>query len=518
MTLEYATFFERIYESGLLARDELDSISRSLEAPTSASLEAELLRLNKLNQFQIDWIYAGDQRRLVLGQNRLLEEIGQGGMGNVYRAEHQTMRREVAVKVINERALNSERSRKRFMLEVQTAAKLLHPNIVTAHDAGEKDDVPYLVMEYVDGMNLRHYVRSNGPFSFLLAINYLKQAATGLQYAHEQGVIHRDIKPSNLLLDNTECIKILDLGLARYQQPDAESDSEEITKDRHIVGTVEYMSPEQATEGASIDERSDIYSLGCSLYYLLTGKPPFHRSTPVKTLVAHRLDPIPLLRTFNPDIPNLLESVFRKMVAKHPDDRYQTMDEIIGALEQIDCDSEFEVIVNDAVEDESDDETEVMVQAMLAKTGSAANNQHAQLGMVVAQQDRDQQRTDSELIEHAVGIDLGTTYSVIAYLNEGKPVTLANAEGEKITPSVLLFEQSGVVVGKEAVKAMPTDMAMIAECVKRDLGATAFHKKFARRKIRPEILLAYILKKLKTRCRKTDRTYSKCGHYSARIF
>jgi molecular chaperone DnaK len=498
MPFDFSTFLERVSQSGLMTRDELEQFRQQLGPASQAEdveiLGRELIKAGRLTRYQIGHILQDRPGRLVLGQNVLLSRIGEGGMGRVYKAEHRTMKRIVALKVIHENALRSTRSRKRFMLEVQTAAQLMHPNIVTAYDADEQDGVPYLVMEFVDGLNLRQLVQENGPFDLATAVEYVSQAAEGLSYAHSKGIIHRDIKPSNLLLDKKGCIKILDMGLAQYSDPTEDSPSnnnaniEELTKDKHIIGTVEYMSPEQADDEAEVDQRSDVYALGCTLYYLVTGKPPFHRSTPIKTLVAHRIDPIPSLQTSNPDISSRADRLFKKMVAKHPDDRFQSMDQLLEALTDLAGTANFEIIEDDSGEGgTSTGDTEMFDTGELLV--ESASGEHA----ISAEPLR-----FHHLSEQAIGIDLGTTFSVISHLDkDGRPTTIPNLEGGKITPSVVLFDEAGVIVGKEAVKAMPTDMAMIAECAKRDLGAPAFHKKFARRKIRPEVLLAYILRKLK---------------------
>lgn len=494
ISIDFRTFFDRICESGIFTQERLQAFFSCL--PEDQRVEdvdtfgKALVEAGELTPYQLGRILNGRQHGLVLGKNVLLSRIGEGGMGCVYKAEHTTMKRIVAVKVMNEKALSSVRIRRRFLMEVQTAAKLIHPNIVTAYDAGEQDNVPYLVMEYVDGDTLRSIVDDNGPLEFSTAIGYMLQIAEGLKYAHSKGVIHRDIKPTNLLLDKKGMAKILDMGLAMIIHNDDKTITDsalmELTKDRHVVGTVDYMSPEQTGDQNQIDHRADIYSLGCSLFYLVTGRRPFRRSTPIKTLVAHQTDPIPSMRTANPNIPVDADRLLARMVAKHPDDRFQSADELIDGL------TEFLNRAQTDFRDTNDVEHEEEPGEGFSLLDDAEDDE-----LQAAAASRIEINLEN-LTEHAVGIDLGTTFSAVSYLdNHGKPTTLPNAEGDKITPSVLFFDDGDVIVGKESVKAMATDMPMIAECAKRELGAAKFHKKLGKHKYPPEVLLAYILRKLK---------------------
>jgi hypothetical protein len=238
----------------------------------------------------------------------------------------------VALKVLAPAITKNPTAVQRFQREVEAAAHLSHPNIVTAHDASEDKGVHYLVMEYVEGSDLSGLVKKQGPLSVAQAINCILQAAQGLKQAHEVGITHRDIKPANLLLDTKGTVKILDMGLARIES--AGKEGMELTQSGSIMGTCDYMSPEQALNTKHADARSDIYSLGCTLYYLLTGKTMYGGETAMEKLMAHQSNPIPALREVRPEVSKRVEAVYHKMVAKRPEDRYQTMQDGIADLEK----------------------------------------------------------------------------------------------------------------------------------------------------------------------------------------
>jgi serine/threonine protein kinase len=328
-----------LVESGLLSRDEVRRFLSDLpneSTPTDAQgLAKALVKAEKLTKFQATAVYQGQIKELVLGEYEVLDKLGQGGMGIVLLARHRRMERLAAVKVLPKSTMKSPAVIDRFYREAKAAARLAHPNIVTAHDASEKNGTHYLVMEYVDGEDLAQVGKQRGPLPVEQAVEYMIQAARGLQYAHDQGVVHRDIKPANLLVDRNGTVKILDMGLARlHTLSEAEpTEQDRLTQSGQVMGTCDYMAPEQAEDTHNADHRADIYALGCSLYRLLTGEALYQGDALIKILMAHRDAAIPSLRDQRPDVSEELDSVFKKMVAKAPEDRYQSMSEVIAALE-----------------------------------------------------------------------------------------------------------------------------------------------------------------------------------------
>jgi serine/threonine-protein kinase len=277
-----------------------------------------------------------------LGQYLILEELGKGGMGRVFRAEHTAMGRVVALKVLASDLVNSPRAKEFFMREVRAASRLYHPNIVTAFDANEVNGIHILVMELVQGPNLEHLVRQRGPLPVTVACEYARQVATGLDHATEHGMVHRDIKPSNLLLrpdaDPTRpgLVKISDFGLARLapirHEGTPTSHGTIMVEENTIIGTPDYLAPEQARSLHQADIRSDIYSLGCTLYFLLTGKVPYPGTKGLEKIIKHSTDPIPKPSALVSGIPANVDAVVGRMMAKEPADRYQTPREVAAAL------------------------------------------------------------------------------------------------------------------------------------------------------------------------------------------
>jgi serine/threonine protein kinase len=264
------------------------------------------------------------------GKYRIVRELGRGGMGVVYQAVQTVMDRPVAVKVMNPGVMAHPDALPRFQAEVKAAAKLDHAHIVRAHDAEQVGNLHLLVMEFVEGLNLADLVQRRGPLPVLHACHYVRQAALGLQHAFEQGMTHRDIKPQNLMLTPKGRVKILDFGLARLRRAGAKGGG--LTEAGSFMGTPEYVSPEQATDARTADTRADIYSLGCTLFFLLTDRPPFQEDTVVKTVLAHIEKEPPVLHEVRPDVPPELSAVVARMLAKDPAQRFQQPVEVAQAL------------------------------------------------------------------------------------------------------------------------------------------------------------------------------------------
>jgi len=340
MPLVLDQFVQWLADSGLMTRAEIDAVLDSLpssDKPQSGEDLAKLLyKRGKLTKYQAEALYRGKTKGLVMGNYVVLDKIGQGGMGQVYRARHCRMKREVALKVLPSAVTKSKDAVKRFQREVEAAAKLDHPNIVTAYDADESDGLHFFAMKYVKGHDLSDFVRDKGPLPLGRAIEYTVQAAKGLEYAHGKGVVHRDIKPSNLLLDSEGTVKILDMGLARFEQKAGGDDTTQearMTQTGQMMGTVDYVSPEQAMNARAADQRSDIYSLGCTFFYLLTGRPVYGGESLTERLMAHSTKEIPSLSKARKDVPPVVDKIFQKMAAKEASDRYQSMRDVIADLE-----------------------------------------------------------------------------------------------------------------------------------------------------------------------------------------
>jgi len=338
MPISHEEILQQLSSNGLVSADEVSRIRDSLVGGLSYDgelLVQQLVQEGILTGYQVDAIRQGDAKKLVLDDYIILDLIGAGGMGEVYKARHRKLDRLAAIKLLPPPSVDEPDAVERFQQELRVAAKLIHSNIVITHDAGEQDGRHFLVMEFVDGRNLAAVLDDHGPLPVEDAIDCILQAATGLEFAHSQGVIHRDIKPSNLLIDPHGVVKILDMGLARViEGPEALGDTEShrLTQTGQIMGTYDYMAPEQAVSTHDADHRSDIYSLGCTLHRLLHHAPLYRRGTAMATLLAHREVQVPSLRAERDDVSEQLDDVFRRMLAKRPEDRYQSMSDIVEDL------------------------------------------------------------------------------------------------------------------------------------------------------------------------------------------
>jgi eukaryotic-like serine/threonine-protein kinase len=334
------TFLQNLRGSKLLSSQQFRMVVDKLGHVQNPREIAKALATWKLiTKFQAKMLLTGRNCGFFLGPYRILDVLGQGGMGRVYKAMHQTMNRVVALKILAPQLVKTERAHRLFLREVQAAAQLSHPNIVMAYDANEIDSRHYLAMEFVDGPNLEHYVRNNGSLPVGMACEIIFQVANGLGHAFERGMVHRDIKPANLLLQlepgsDTIQVKILDFGLARLHPATHPPGGGKtiIAKENTVMGTPDFLSPEQSKDLHDADIRSDLYSLGCTFYYLLTGQVPYPGGSVMEKLVRHGSEFASPIEEFRPDVSRPVIDIVRKLMAKRPEDRFQTPDELMDAL------------------------------------------------------------------------------------------------------------------------------------------------------------------------------------------
>jgi serine/threonine-protein kinase len=284
-----------------------------------------------ITRWQSEKILQGKYKGFFLGKHKLLGHIGSGGMSSVYLAEHTVMKHLRAVKVLPKSKLGKTSYLERFQREAKAIASLNHPNIVRAYDIDNEKDTHYIVMEYVEGVDLQILVQKHGPLPYAIVADYIAQAAHGLQHSHDSGLIHRDVKPANLLINKDGVIKVLDLGLALFQdQSDASLTMEYNDK---VLGTADYLAPEQALNSHTVDNRADIYGLGCTMYFLLTGHPPFPDGSIASRIVKHQNVMPADIRADRPDCPGELDGICVKMMQKDPKYRYPDCTTVAQVLE-----------------------------------------------------------------------------------------------------------------------------------------------------------------------------------------
>jgi WD40 repeat protein/serine/threonine protein kinase len=330
-------FVEALAAAHILDADQLQQVrdellSRHVDV---RALAKDLLRRGWITQLQASYIYHGKGDELVLDPYVLLERLGEGGMGQVFKARHQKLGRTVALKLIRKDELTEAKSIERFKREIAATAQLSHPNVVMAYDADQVGDRYFYVMEYVDGVDLARLVADKGPLSVPRASAYTLQAALALQHAFEQGLVHRDIKPGNLLVTaDGATVKLLDLGLARIRGagPDGRALAT-VTQIGIFIGTPDFVAPEQAVNSRDVDIRADLYSLGCTYYFLLTGLVPFPGESVMEKLIKHKTEEPIRLETIRPDVPRGVAGIVRKLMAKNPAERYQTPIELVDVLQ-----------------------------------------------------------------------------------------------------------------------------------------------------------------------------------------
>jgi eukaryotic-like serine/threonine-protein kinase len=335
--LSTEAFLDLLRKSSLIDGDTLDRFLVDLKstAANAAQIDADalsekLIDAALLTRWQSDRLLEGRFKGFFLKKYKLLDEIGIGDRSTVYLAEHTLMLRRVAMKILPKNRVEDSSYLARFHREAFAIAQLEHKNIVRVYDIDNLDKVHYIVMEYVMGRDLQQIVKADGPLAYISAADYIRQAADGLSYAHESGLIHRDVKPANLMVDRQGVVKVLDLGLARFVEDDQASLT--VAFEEKMLGTADYLAPEQAIDSHAVDHRADIYSLGCTMYFLLTGRPPFPEGTLPHRLMQHQRQMPTDIREFRPDVPIELVDICMKMIAKRPDERFQTMSHVSQSL------------------------------------------------------------------------------------------------------------------------------------------------------------------------------------------
>ncbi|MEM9588625.1 MAG: protein kinase, partial [Planctomycetota bacterium] len=408
-----------------------------------------------------------------LGPYQLDRLIGTGGMGRVFLAQHSPMQRIVALKLLPVDRMQDPHAVQRFYDEVRAASRLLHPNIVTAFDAGESDGVHYLAMEYVDGQTLNRLISAKGPQPVGSASSIIRQAAMGLLHAHRAGIVHRDIKPANIIRAVDGTVKVLDLGLARISSlkfddeagPDQQINQVE-SKGR-LVGTLAFMSPEQLERPDEVDSRSDIYSLGATLHYLLVGRPPFGGEL-MDMVYGHRHGEVPDLMELRDDVDLQFNHIFQRMMAKSPDERYASLDEVIDDL--------AEYI------DQSD------APAWLAEySGQQSSPATTYSGTTVGQTAR------------VLGIEVGMFYAAAASatpLGEVR-VLAAGPNQQRSMRMVIASDKKELLFGEPAVALRLTEPQRVAHCIPMYIGQTLVDRRMSGRLCPPEALLALILRRIR---------------------
>jgi serine/threonine protein kinase len=331
-------FLGLVRKSGLAEPERLEAVVEQLRSSGTLpeqpkALAALLVRHGLLTYFYAEQMLRGVWRGFTIGKYQILERLGSGGMGIVYLGEHKLMGHRVAIKVLPVALAEHRWFLDRFYQEAQAAGGLNHPNIVHAHDIDRDGNLHFLVMEFVDGSSLQEIVSKHGPLSILRAPHYIRQAAMGLEHIHEAGLVHRDIKPANLLLDRQGVIRVLDLGLVRCFKEQPPETLPGKSKRKTMVGTDDYLAPEQIVNSDDVDIRADIYGLGATFYFMLTGTPPFDDAgQPYLKLIRHLAQSPKPIRTLRAEVPPDLAALVEKMMAKNPWERFQTPAAVVEAL------------------------------------------------------------------------------------------------------------------------------------------------------------------------------------------
>jgi serine/threonine-protein kinase len=325
----------------VLTPEEVGEVARELRPHyhDPRDLAGYLAQINWLTDYQIHLLFADRWEELSVGPYVILDRLGEGGVSEVFKAWDTVCGRSVALKVLRQHLTTQSAAIREFQRELQTVTRLSHPNIIKTFDAHQLGALHFFAMEFVEGLDLDRYVRQTGPLPIDQACDYIRQVAQGLQHAHQLNLVHRDIKPANLFLINPpdsstpvrrgsdSIVKILDWGLARLRPATGESaDTAGVDMDAEkgmLIGTADYIAPEQALDPCLVDIRADVYSLGCTLYFLLTGQPPFPGASLMQKLMQHQDAERPQVRDVRPEVPENLAAIVQRMMAKRPEDRYQ---------------------------------------------------------------------------------------------------------------------------------------------------------------------------------------------------
>ncbi|WP_417851886.1 protein kinase domain-containing protein [Thalassoglobus sp.] len=333
-------FLSALKESGLVEEATLNAtwnqFSSQATGVTAEAFADSLVESGKITRWHASKLLKGKHKGFFLGKYKLLRLLGRGGMSSVYLAEHIVMKRQTAVKVLPYKLVADTSYLPRFYREAQAVAALDHPNIVRAYDVDHvtdgKMEIHFLVMEYVKGQNFYELIKSQGPLDPRTAADYIRQGALGLQHAHDAGMVHRDVKPGNFLVDENGIVKLMDLGLAMVND-DPEAFSVTVANEEKVLGTADYLAPEQAVDSHLVDTRADIYALGCTFYFLLAGQPPYDQGTLAQRLLAHQTKDAPPLSEYRNDVPMPLCDLINRMMIKDPEQRIQTAGEVAEELE-----------------------------------------------------------------------------------------------------------------------------------------------------------------------------------------
>ena len=340
MAVDFKTFLQRLFDSGILTEQNFNALEqKKIRHQNVESFIQDLIESKLLTKFQAEQIIAGKGDSLTFGKYIIQEKLGAGGMGQVFKAYHPESAKLVAIKVILPQGKFDTESVKRFEREVKASEKLVHPNIIAVLDSGSSKGSLFMVMELIEGKDLFELINEKGKLSVNEAVAYIIQAARALEHAHANGVIHRDVKPANLIADSHGLLKIVDMGLAKIQAGENEDKISMLTTNTAIMGSADFMSPEQTVSTKNVDTRTDIYSLGASFYFLLTAKVMYPQKATFSKLISHRQAPISSLKFMRPDVSQKLDDIYTKMVAKKVGDRYQSMTELILDLEALEKES-----------------------------------------------------------------------------------------------------------------------------------------------------------------------------------